>query len=445
MPLNLPVAIDLTGNLGMASNEGNGTLATSLTQFGEPFQVGTNLYIILASSTVGQLFAFKSTDHGATWTVQDAANGRTYFDLGKEPFSACFDGVATISTVGYDGTNDKHLKIQDFDTTTDTWGVLGAAGPLVSTAFGLPDTIIFFRPDGSKIIIYGDVIAGFRRLTAVVFSGGVFGVPFVIDTNKPAGTDSSDYAKAVLDDSGSGDLHVVFWTFKNAPFGTFNLFYQQILSTDVLGVFSTVITGGNFDAETFGTPIQAGVNFIIPISRQEPLPNLSVTGVAELISGTPKNAPVVWTDTHARLDPLAASDDTQVGSTGAMVLDGGTGRLHLMYPFYDASLGFRTILRHLWTDDLVTFGSWSGETVFDNSVTPVVINAQELQYPTLEISGTNMLFGMAANLIGQPDLQTFFLSVSVLPPPLPPEILLTLIGNAGIFLPNPLKTFCCKK
>ena len=270
------------------------------------------------------IYAHKSTDGGATWTVMDEANSPIqYWELEDTNSSPLYDGVSRL-TVALWNRNTQYagnltidrtmaLNFQDFNMDTDLWeapyGISGA--PLVSSSYHL-----LRRPDGSLVCFHNRYIDGsflLQGLTIEIFdpNSNTWTTGINVDTNLNFEGPNwrGGQPLAVIADS-AGRIHVFMFLSDSISIGEpyYRGFYQQILPDNTLGpfVFYDVqdITSRTFPSVTIGfgnssptNPVILGDKIIIPML------NHTTCEYPTLLIGTPLSSPVFTEMPSPGMDP----------------------------------------------------------------------------------------------------------------------------------------------
>jgi len=146
-----------------------------------PFEIGTNLYIVVNESNVGadKLRMYKSTDDGTTWIEKDPSNApSTYKTGGFSRFRSDTQQDGATLYVGYIETGGT-LNIIAFSSTTDTWGTIISGGPSIASTSNYMIFSLVRRVSGEYMVFWSDTyVASYTGVQAALYSGGAWGVPF---------------------------------------------------------------------------------------------------------------------------------------------------------------------------------------------------------------------------------------------------------------------------
>jgi hypothetical protein len=335
---------------------------------------------VLASQTTSQLFVWKSTDGGLTWAALDALNGPVNGAGNNGPawFSPCYDGASLIHVALQDWASNSVL-LCDFDLVSETWGaVYGAGGPSTENYPYTNKMQAFARPGGAVLVVYEVEVAGPAQHCRAAEWTGLAWLPFFsLETNMPVGTVNSYNPQSIIDASGA--VHVVMAC--NTLLQSV-AFYQKISPSNALTTFSTILTDADFvDFNSFHGLCETP-NALV-------LGNLDLAQNVGVLLGTPASAPVVWVQVQDIDTPPVLSPN----ATPFLVFDSVAARLHLCYVQNDGN-GLPTIIRHLFTDDLVTYSGWTAETIFNpaGSGSPLDFPGQYMDLPTFSVASLHVAF-----------------------------------------------------
>lgn len=151
-----------------------------------PFVNGSARYIVLCRYSYQQLRVVKSTDLGATWVTQDAADGPTCETGPTCASSATFH--AGVIYITYPATAGGELGIARFDCATDQWIAPWTGGPIClgapeANGGGQTQASIARRSDGSFVVLYDNEQPAAHDesvLAVTVSAAGVWGTPVVL-------------------------------------------------------------------------------------------------------------------------------------------------------------------------------------------------------------------------------------------------------------------------
>ena len=411
--MTVPYPVDTTGGFGIPADLNAGNLG----QCGRFFNIGSAIYWPLFQQTGPpyRVVMFRSLDGGATWAPLDSANGPS-----QTPFfawSADWNGADTITALLVDGTDPSSgaMSFQDFTVSTGKWGAsYGSGGPVAQAQTTWP--YVLFRPDGSKIVVYSVSHPGIPyRISAAVFNES-WGAPFSVDANLPVGANYSECPRVCLV---GGVLKVDYISFHYPRYTGISLCHQEIDATNTLVNFSVVLSpaesDGNPPASSFNGEIKAGAAFTIPVCTVPGYPSrLFVQGYPGIIYGT------TWTFPQVSIDPLNGA----YGQPPVFAFDSTSNRLHAVYMQLVGTA--YSSLRHLWTDDLTAFSSWTGETLLDLTATSFWFAGNGMAMPVLAASNGGIQVGFITSTQEGVPFQACFLATPPIGcrpgpnPPIPP-------------------------
>jgi type 1 fimbria pilin len=395
----VPYPVDTTGGFGVPADLNAGNLGQS----GRFFNIGSAIYWPLFQQTGPPYYVvmFRSLDGGNTWTPLDATNGPNqtpYF-----AWSADWNGADTITVLVVDGTNPSSgaMSFRDFTVSTGKWGAAyGAGGPVAQTGTTWP--YVLFRPGGSKIVVYSVATPGIPyRIFAAVFSGS-WGTAFSVDANMPEGANYAECPRVCL---ASGVLKVDYTSYHYSGYTGISLCHQEIDESDALVNFSVVLS----PASTDGSPPTSAYNGEIDVDGTFVLPVCTPVGgnpAYLFVQGFPGiiYSPT-WTFPQISIDPLTGA----YGMPPVFAFDASMNRLHAVYVQLVGAA--YSALRHLWTDDLTSFSSWSGETLLDLTATSFWFAGNGMAMPVLEVSNKGLQVGIITSIQEGSLFQAFFLGV----------------------------------
>lgn len=185
-----------------------------------PFSVAGALYQ-LCNTGHAPLQMFKSSDQGATWTVQDSTHAPTSSLNGV---SFCFDGVNTLWCAYANGSG--FVEFIPYDTATDLYGTI------TTTTNAASDNQMFvcYRPVDAKLVY---VITTSLPNRAVSFVFDTIALTFT--GFQPMGTSGQTAFPAGAFQDGALTYIV---------FSTLVLFYQSVDGTGAIGTIVNIDTGG---------------------------------------------------------------------------------------------------------------------------------------------------------------------------------------------------------
>lgn len=335
-----------------------------------PFQFGGNWYQAIMGDQSGtnpnpNVVVYHSADGGATWTPGASAGAPVFTVADSGPAAVALVGnhvcVAYTANGNLNTGATDNVRIKMYNLNTGIWGAAVPGGPLAVITLQL-----FSRPDGSLLLIYISAI-GPIALSAAVFSGGAWGLPFRIDTNLPAGYDAVVYAQGVLDPSGTA--HVIF-PGNNAVAQLTNLYEQQILPSNALGSFSDITVwqlpspGGSLGSLFNSSPIILNNSILVGLQGSS-TGDLSQPDYVTLAIGTPLNAPVWTVGAAPGIDGLTDPDFAE--QSLSIATDG-----QAIYAAYVVNSGATWQLRLLATQNLSNpLTGWTSILAFDTGAAGV--------------------------------------------------------------------------
>lgn len=225
-----------------------------------PVQVGDNLYVLLEDKIAQIVVAYKSTDHGVTWTVMDAANGPLAFQV----YGAALAGTV-LWCINNDDANTGNLSAQPFNTATDMWGA-NIVSALGGGQIPLPT---YFRASDSTILIASTAFAtapapGRQRIGYATFDtvGLAFGPAFIpIGETNPAVAESF---KPFFWVKGNGCTHLLMLEVDSDGAGPNSHMEQQALvDNGTLGTLQVVDVATNTAPPDNPTGVGNGTDIVI--------------------------------------------------------------------------------------------------------------------------------------------------------------------------------------
>lgn len=254
-----------------------------------PVQVGDNLYILLEDKITQIVIAYKSTDHGVTWTQIDAANGPSVFQV----YGAAFDGQF-LWCINSDDLNTGNLSAQPFDTSTDTWG----ANIVSALGGGIIPLPTYFRAADSTILIASTAFAnapspGRQRIGYATFDtvSRTFGAAYIpIGETNPAVTESFAPFFWV---KGNGCTHLLMLEVDNDGAGPDSHMEQQALADNgTLGTLQVVDVATNTAPPDNPCGVGDGTNIVIGWTPD------NVTGqIVHTFKGASSSGVIAFTET----------------------------------------------------------------------------------------------------------------------------------------------------
>lgn len=357
-----------------------------------PFQFNGNWYQVIVGDQSGTVpnptvNVYRSLDGGATWAIAGA--------VGAPVFTVNDSGPAAVALVGNHvcvvwpvngnlntGATD-NLRIKMFNLNTNVWAPPITGGPL-----GVISLQLFSRPDGSLLVIYISAI-GPVALSAVVFAGGIWGAPFRIDANLPAGYDAVVYCQGAID--ANGTVHAIF-PGNNAVAQLTNLYEQQILPSNALGSFSAITVwqlpapGGSLGSLFNTSPLILNDSILVGLQGSS-TGDLSQPDYVTVAIGTPIAAPV-WTvgsspGIDGLTDPFFAEQSLSIATDG-----------QALYAAYVVNSGASWQIRLLVNQNAMNpFAGWSSIQAFDTNAAGVQnsINFLGIGFQNGQLFGTAVI------------------------------------------------------
>ncbi len=282
-----------------------------LGQYAGPFLRGTDIYAAINDVTVAglvqQIGAFKSTDGGLTWAVQD------------QPGEVGF-AVADVCRVSNDvlryaynpgGVSDTRLI--DFDMSTDTFGapITGGASPISGS--GTTPLLVGALSNGHTVIVYEKSVGGNPDVYVQEYDGATWGTPVLVKAHSGSGgTLVQPFLLGIIVDT-SDQVHILRqdrYANIGSGFPGSKIIYNRYTSGALAG--DTQI-GSNYNG--FGG--NYGRGRYIASSDEIVWPIMGSLGpmFESVIRGTPSSAPVFSleginnTDNNPTLPRYAASPD----------------------------------------------------------------------------------------------------------------------------------------
>jgi len=269
-----------------------------LSQFQGPFKRGSNWYAAINDFTIspfGQSFigVSKSTDNGVTWAMQDASNESRF---GSNCDAREDNAHGTLLSFVFNNISPSELRLQTFDTSTDTWGAPVTGGPSGSI-FGigvehpLQHALLL---NGNRVVAWEVPTGGGNNALKVVLYNGAWQAPITIQTSSGANPIT---LLSVIADS-SDRVHI--W---RRDTGTDQIKYCQFVA-GALGA-DTIIAGiGSGVQFNYGLYLTGQDELVIPLQG-------TIAGTfINVLRGTPASAPVFTIEPAA--NPIPTCRSTQI-------------------------------------------------------------------------------------------------------------------------------------
>jgi hypothetical protein len=244
-----------------------------------PYIYGSAIYTAaIINSSSSQIGIYKSTNNGATWSIQDSGNG----PLSSQTFAMRMFG-SNLYVMTWLPSN-AGLVVYPFSMVSNTWTASTPSAPVsINRTVPLLSGFDFFVTSSEIIAIYNTVDSVTHNPNGMVmaqYSGGSWGSPTAFGTEfSPAGLSGT-----VLDDA-TDTLHVFY-----APLGTPSpnpLNHVSISSTGVISAYDTVISNYPLVIGTVQPVISRGCVSVGVIFAPYIHLSTSTAGVPALISGSP--------------------------------------------------------------------------------------------------------------------------------------------------------------
>ena len=374
---------------------------------------GGNFWQILQYNQVNtpvQIFAYKSTDGGATWAQIDAAHGPT---CGGAYSSNCsglwFDGVHTI-TVAWTASRNygtaQPIQLQDFNLSTGLWGAVYGSGS--ANVYYINQ--LFKRPDGSVVVIAQTSAPSTIEVTANVLASGAW-TQYSLDTSFPGGWGATGWNGPTAASMDSTGLIHMFAVVHELTFAYY-AFYQQFTTgnaTANLQNLTATLGTGNFNSTAnpvfFGAYICYGVT------------NPSAT-YATMIAGTPISNPTFSMVASPGINPAQVIPSTDGGHLQPALATDGTNLWAVFTQQHEVGIVFHNQVWLSATSNTNPTTGWNGALIYDDQVGSVRLPT--IQYPTISVIGSPILT-VQANDPGPDETTTYSifpsLSISCSSPP----------------------------
>ncbi len=350
-----------------------------------PWLIGSNWYAS-GKNTSSSRDVFKSTDSGATWAVQDAANSAS--PTNGEDF--VFRAGTLIKALTVTAGGKYVLKI--FDTATDTWGAFSADGPAASPSVSQAQ----FRARMCQVAS-GDVYVFYAFQTSAgpvqvdlrytIFSSGSWSAPVVLLAGAP---NLSHWVDGVLPVSST----LIYVFLKENATATTNLgalAYITLTTSGVIGSL-TAIDGNNIKYAS-GHSAVWGSSILLPY--------FDTSQLAGVYIGTPLTAPA-WSFTLLDTTAAPATADTGTvndftsafgfvdGATAYVVwANASTGALTVNQVLYSSNDGSGWTVPALLYDEIANPPVWIGSNFPDlYSISANVIGGNLLIISNINCDGT---------------------------------------------------------
>jgi hypothetical protein len=160
------------------------TSAVVIPQFSQhhgPFEIGANLYAAAYDNTGGtdRIRMYKSTDGGANWTEQDAANALTAYKA--TTYGQRFIDIQQDGSTLYVGFLEVGGAFNIAPFSGDLWGALITGGPTIGGVSNpRVTTISFVRRSAGEYMVFW--ITGTPDTRGALYSGGAWGSAFTVST-----------------------------------------------------------------------------------------------------------------------------------------------------------------------------------------------------------------------------------------------------------------------
>ncbi len=314
--------------------------------FNYEFTAPSRQYQVVISQDDFKVAVYKSTDGGATWVSQDAANRPAVFS-GSQGCSSARRG--NIFTICYPPSAGGGLRVITFDCSTDTFGAISAAGP--TAKFG--QSWMLQLPSNGDCYIYYARVPTIEIIYYQVFSGGVWGGEVQLTSE----VSNSFPANVLLDPDER--MHIFY--------RVLNTLKDITVLAGVIGAANVVRVGTGQDSfSELGQPAILGTDIILPYTFDE-----FNTGqaLAAVIVGGPYNNPTTWAA------PLVIDTIPTVSVNGADTtlcavpsLDGLTVTVFWISLDYSSFPNPAGIIDQMWYSQNSGFG-WGAPVLYYDAVT----------------------------------------------------------------------------
>ena len=252
-----------------------------LAQFQGPFKLGSNWYAAIDDFSIApfgtkRVGVSKSTDDGVTWTMQDTANEQEYGG------NCNVTDSGTQLSFAFNHFTPTEIRLQLFNTATDTWGSAVTGGP-TDPIFGIGNgqhLLHAILSNGDRVVCWETGIGGGNDSLKVALYNGAWQAPITIETS--AGGNRIELFGLQVDSSDR--VHIL-----RKKTATGQLIYCQFVA-GALGADTIIAGSWNNVFANYGLYITASDEIVFPLKGTIGL------NFINLLRGTPSSAPVFTID-----------------------------------------------------------------------------------------------------------------------------------------------------